>query len=246
MRLRLRVLLVLCGLLLLVAGWQARTLSQSVSPFTNPEQQFGASIGDDYFLATYTQLEEYWHKLDRESDRMTLVDIGPTEEGRRQWMAIVSAPENLRRLEHYRDISRSLALAEGLTEEQARSLAAEGKTIVWIDGGIHASEVLGGQQLIELVYQLVSRTDPETVRLLRDVIVLVADANPDGHELVTTWYMREKDPRRRTLSGVPSSPLTGTPSTEPHPPSARYFASIAPCGAPRPPGHVVPVRSGTE
>ena len=203
MRLRLRVLLVLGGLLLLVAGWQVRTLSQSVSPFTNPEQQFGASIGDDYFLATYTQLDEYWHKLDRESDRMTLVDIGPTEEGRRQWMAIVSAPENLQRLEHYRDISRSLALAEGLTEEQARSLAAEGKAIVWIDGGIHASEVLGGQQLIELVYQLVSRTDPETVRFLRDVIVLVADANPDGHELVTTWYMREKDPRRRTLSGVP-------------------------------------------
>jgi hypothetical protein len=203
MRLRFRVLLVLCGLLLLVAGWQVRTLTQSVSPFTSPEQQFGASIGDDYFLATYSQLEEYWQKLDRESDRMTLVDIGPTEEGRRQWMAIVSAPENLGRLDHYRDISRSLALAEGLTEEQARSLAADGKAIVWIDGGIHASEVLGGQQLIELVYQLVSRTDPETVRVLDDVIVLVADANPDGHELVTTWYMREKDPRRRTLSGVP-------------------------------------------
>jgi hypothetical protein len=203
MRVRLRVLLVLCGLLLLGAGWQVRTLSQSVSSVTNPEQQFGASIGDDYFLATYTQLDEYWHKLDRESDRMTLVDIGPTEEGRRQWMAIVSAPENLRRLDHYRDVSRSLALAEGLTEEQARSLAAEGKAIVWIDGGIHASEVLGGQQLIELVYQLVSRSDPETLRFLRDIIVLVADANPDGHELVTNWYMREKDPRRRTLSGVP-------------------------------------------
>jgi hypothetical protein len=120
MRVRLRVLLVLCGLLLLGAGWQVRTLSQSVSSVTNPEQQFGARIGDDYFLATYTQLDEYWHKLDRESDRMTLVDIGPTEEGRHQWMAIVSAPENLRRLDHYRDVSRSLALAEGLTEEQAR------------------------------------------------------------------------------------------------------------------------------
>jgi hypothetical protein len=54
MRVRVRVLLVLCGLLLLVAAWQVRTLSQSVSSVTNPEQQFGASIGDDYFLATYT------------------------------------------------------------------------------------------------------------------------------------------------------------------------------------------------
>jgi Zinc carboxypeptidase len=203
MRVRLRFLLVLCGLALLVAGWQVGTLSQSVSPVTTPEQEFGASIGDDYFLATYSQLQSYWQKLDRESDRLTLVDIGATEEGRRQWMAIVSAPENLRNLERYRAISSRLSLAEGLTEEQARSLAAEGKAIVWIDGGIHASEVLGGQQLIELVYQLVSRSDAETQRILRDVIVLAADANPDGHELVTNWYMREKEPRRRTLSGVP-------------------------------------------
>ena len=203
MRFRPRLLFVLSSLILLALAWQVRTLSQSVSPVTTPEQQFGADIGDDYFLASYTQVEGYWQKLDRESDRMTMVDIGPTEEGRRQWMAIVSAPDNLRDLDRYRNISRRLALAEGLTEEQARSLAAEGKAVVWIDGGIHASEVLGAQQLIELVYELVSRSDPETERILRDVIVLAADANPDGHELVSNWYMREKEPRRRTLSGVP-------------------------------------------
>ena len=45
-------------------------------------KQFGAAIGDDYFLATYTQLEQYWKKLDAESDRVRLVSIGPTEEGR--------------------------------------------------------------------------------------------------------------------------------------------------------------------
>ena len=118
-------------------------------------------------------------------------------------MAIVSSPENLRRLDHYRDISRRLALAEGLTDAQARALAAEGKAIVWIDGGLHANEVLGAQQLIETVYQLVSGTDEETQRFLRDVIVLAVHANPDGHELVANWYMRERDPSRRTLNGIP-------------------------------------------
>ena len=118
-------------------------------------------------------------------------------------MAIVSSPENLRRLDHYRDISRRLALAEGLTDAQARALAAEGKAIVWIDGGLHANEVLGAQQLIETVYQLVSGSDEETQRFLRDVIVLAVHANPDGHELVANWYMRERDPSRRTLNGIP-------------------------------------------
>src|SRR6187551_2040546 len=189
-------------LLLLLPVPQASTQS-TAGPITTPKQQFGASIGDDYFLATYTQLEEYWKKLDRESDRMQLVDIGRTEEGRVQWMAVISAPENLAKLDRYKDISRRLSLAEGLNDSQARALAARGKAVVWIDGGLHANEVLGAQQLIETVYQLVSRSDEETLRFLNDVIVLVAHANPDGHELVANWYMRERDPLRRTLAGVP-------------------------------------------
>jgi hypothetical protein len=197
-----RVSLALVPLLALIA-LQERPQSQAVSTLTSPRQEFGAAIGDDYFLATYTQLQAYWRKLDRESDRMQLVDIGRTEEGRSQWMAVVSAPENLRQLDRYRDVSRRLALAEGLNDDQARELAGAGKAVVWIDGGLHADEVLGAQQLIELVYQLVSATDEETARILRDVIVLAAHANPDGHELVADWYMRERDPQRRRLGGVP-------------------------------------------
>jgi hypothetical protein len=191
------------GLVALVASSHASTLAQGPIRITTPQQQFGAGIGDDYFLATFSQLESYWKKLDQESDRMVLADIGRTEEGRRQWMAIISAPENFQRLDRYRDISRRLARAEGLTDEQGRALAQEGKTVVWIDGGLHADEVLSAQQLIEMVYQLVSRSDGETLRILRDVIVLAVHANPDGHELVANWYMREKEPTRRSLAGLP-------------------------------------------
>jgi hypothetical protein len=196
---------VLIGLALLLAalGAYAPTQSQSVSSVTPPAAALGANIGDDYFLATYTQLEGYWKQLAQESDRLRLVDIGRTEEGRSQWMAVVSAPENLARLDRYRDISRRLALADGLTEAEARALAAEGKAVVWIAGGLHANEVLGAQQLIETVYQLVSGNDEETQRFLRDVIVLAVHANPDGHELVAGWYMREPEPTARTLSGIP-------------------------------------------
>ena len=195
--------LVCAALLLALASARASTQPQGASRVTPPVQEFGAGIGDDYFLATYSQLEAYWKKLDRESNRMSLVDIGRTEEGRTQWMAVITAPENAAKLERYRQISQRLARADGLTDEQAHALAAEGKTVVWIDGGLHASEVLGAQQLIETVYELVSRNDPETLRFLRDVIVLAVHANPDGHELVANSYMREKIPQRRTTNGVP-------------------------------------------
>jgi hypothetical protein len=200
MRRRVVAIALLAGL---GAAVPARILSQTASPVTTPRQAFGANIGDDYFLATYTQLEQYWQTLDRESDRMQLVDIGPTEEGRRQRMAIITAPENFPALERYRDISRRLSRAEDLNDEQARALASEGKAVVWIDGGQHANEVLGAQQLIELVYQFTSRSDPETQRILQNTIILAAQSNPDGQELVTRWYMREANPQRRSLDGVP-------------------------------------------
>jgi hypothetical protein len=178
-------------------------LFASAQAVTPPEGEFGFRLGDDYQLATYTQLSAYWRKLEKESPRMKLVEIGKTAEGRPQLMAILTAPENHKKLARYREIARRLALAEDLSDEQAQALAAEGKAVVWIDGGLHATEVLGAQQLMELVYQLVSRSDPETLRILHDVIVLAVHANPDGHELVAGWYMREADPRKRSLSGVP-------------------------------------------
>ena len=155
----------------------------------SPKEHFGFNIGDDYQLAT--------------SDRTKWVDIGPTEEGRRQFMMIVSSPENLKKLDRYKEISQKMARAEGLTDEQARALAAEGKAIVWIDGGLHATETVGTHQLIETAWQLVSRTDAETRRILDNCVILLVHANPDGQELVTNWYMRDPKPEKRSLDNVP-------------------------------------------
>jgi hypothetical protein len=170
---------------------------------TTPKEAFGHNYGDDYFLANYKQIAAYWQKLDQESDRMVLQEIGKTAEGRPHYMAIVTSPANHRRLAEYRRISQRLALAEGLTDDAARQLAKEGKAVVWIDGGLHATETLGAQQLGEMVYQMVSRTDDETMRILDDVILLLVHANPDGNDLVADWYMRRADTLQRTTSGIP-------------------------------------------
>jgi len=168
----------------------------------SPKEHFKFDIGDDYQLATNTQTEAYFKKL-AESDRVEFVEIGKTEEGRSQYMLIVSSPENLSKLGRYKEISQKLAHAEGLSELEARALANEGKAIVWIDGGLHATETLGIHQLIETAWQLTSRNDPETMRILDNTIILMAHANPDGQELVSNWYMREKDPTKRVLQGLP-------------------------------------------
>jgi hypothetical protein len=186
-----------------VVLFAASAAAQTAQTVTTPKQQFGFNIGDDYQLANYTQFVEYWQKLDKESDRLKVVEIGKTAEGRPQLMAIITSPENHKRLDRYKQISRQLALAEGLTDEQARALAREGKGVVWFDGGLHATEVLGAHQLIETVYQLVSRTDAETLRFLNDLVILAVHANPDGMELVSNWYMRSPKPEERSSGGIP-------------------------------------------
>ena len=171
-------------------------------PLTTPKEQFGWDIGDDYRLVNYTQYVEYVRKLGQQSDRMKVVEIGKTEEGRPELTAIITSPENQKRLTELKDLNRKLALGE-VNDEQAHQLAREGKAVVWIDGGLHATEVLGAQQLIETIYRLNARSDPETTRILNDDIVLCTLVNPDGMELVSNWYMREADEKKRSTNGIP-------------------------------------------
>jgi hypothetical protein len=161
------------------------------------------TVGDDYFLGNYTQLLDYWNKLAQSSDRMKLVEIGKTGEGRPMVMAVITSPENHRNLDRYRQISQRLARADGVTDDEAHKLAAEGRAVVWIDGGLHGTEVTGAQQLFLMAYEMVSRNDAETLRFLRDDILLLVPVNPDGMELVANWYMRQADPKKRTFDDLP-------------------------------------------
>ncbi len=187
------------------ASKQSHPASQGAAApkITTPKEAFSFNVGDDYQMVTYTQAEAFWKKLATESDRVKLQSIGKTAEGRDQWMLIISSPANLKQLDHYKEISQKLQRAEGITEEQAHALARDGKAVVWIDGGLHASETVGFQQLVETTYQLASRTDAETMRFLNDVIILCVAANPDGSEFVANWYNRISEPTQRSMAALP-------------------------------------------
>jgi len=169
----------------------------------SPKSHFGFNIGDNYQLANYTQTEAYLKKLAAASNKMKLQSIGTTEEGRTQYMVIVSDPSNLAKLAKYKSISQQMARAEGLSDAEAQQLANEGKAVVWIDGGLHANEVLGIHQWIETLYQILSRNDDETKRILKSTIILFVHANPDGQELQSNWYMRHTDTLKRNTANLP-------------------------------------------
>ena len=195
-------LALVAGVTLLLAFAPGRSAEPVAPKVTTPKAHFGFNLGDDYCLANYEQYAAYLTKLEKDSDRIKVVNIGDTAEKRSQLMAIVTSPANHKKLVRLQAISRMMANAE-VDAEMAAKLAAEGKAVVWIDGGLHASEVLCAQAMAETIYQLLSGNDPETLRILDDVVILFVHANPDGMDLCADWYMRERDPKKRSLSGLP-------------------------------------------
>lgn len=154
----------------------------------SPAEMFGFNPGDDYKLASYAQMEAYYRQLAEESDRVELRVIGESALGRPLYLLTISSAENLARQERYRTISEQLARAR-VDSETAQELAAEGKAVVWVDGGLHATEVAHGQMTSQLAHRVATEESVE-MRHIRDnvIFLLMPEMNPDGLEIVRKWY----------------------------------------------------------
>lgn len=168
----------------------ATPLSAQHAPLPTPESVLGFAPGADYKLARYEESVAYFRKLAAATDRMKLLEVGKTSEGRPWVLAVISSPENLADLERLRATAQRIAHPDGLTDAEARRLAADGKVFVDISGGLHASEVAGAQHTIQLAYDILSRADePKVRRILDDVVLLLwPSLNPDGQDIVVDWY----------------------------------------------------------
>jgi hypothetical protein len=190
-------------LLLVSAGLGATTAPQNVARTQHPSRQearaaavpapesvFGFKAGSDYHLADFEQVTKYFQALAAASPRIKLQNIGPTGYGRQMFIAFISSPENIRELDHYRGIVQQLAAGK-IDQATAKKLAEEGKAIVWIDGGLHATEVAGAQHTPLLAYDLLSENTPEVKRILNNVILVLCPViNPDGLDMVSRWYAK--------------------------------------------------------
>ena len=160
---------------------------------TSPEQFFGFRLGSDKHMARWDKIVEYYGVLEKASGgRMKVVNMGPTSEGNPFLAVIITASTNMQKLEHYRDINLKLSDPRGLTEQQARAFADEGKAVIVQSMSMHATEIGGTQMAPELAYDLLNRKDEETRRILDNVIFIeVPCFNPDGEIMVTDWYNKQ-------------------------------------------------------
>ena len=163
-------------------------LAQSVP---TPTEHFGFAIGSDRQLADWSDLTSYFERLAQTSDRVVVDTLGPTTVGNPFVMLTITSPENHARLDELHDIQMRLAdprLVSG--DAELERLLDQGRTVVLITQGIHATEVGASQMSANLAYELAS-SDSEKVREILDNVILlqIPSLNPDGLQWVADWYM---------------------------------------------------------
>ncbi len=146
----------------------------------------------------------YFDALAKGSDMLRVQELGKTAENRPFIAVTISSRENMRHLDRYLAIQQKLADPRKTTDAEAETLIAQGKTVVLITCSIHATEVASTHTAVEFAYRLLTEDKPRFRQILDNTIfILVPSLNPDGVDIVTTWY-------RKTLG----TPYEGTAPPE--------------------------------
>jgi len=158
---------------------------------TPPETFFGFQLGADRKIARWDKIVEYFGLLEKESQRIKVINMGPTTMGHPFLLAIISSPENLASLEKIKGINQKIADPRNSAAEEIPGLISQGKAIICQSMSLHADEIGGTQMAPELAYDLLTRNDTETRRILDNVIfLLIPSFNPDGQIMVADWYQK--------------------------------------------------------
>ena len=174
----------LCVIFLLPALLEA-------APLTTPSEFLGFTVGEDRKLADYGQIKSYFRQLDQDSPRVAIETLGKTTLGEDMIMAVISSEKNMSNLPRIREVARRLADPRGLSDAELDSLVEEGKTIVLVTCNIHSTEIASSQMAMEWAHALASADDPETLRRLDNVVLLlVPSLNPDGQTMEVEWYRK--------------------------------------------------------
>jgi Zinc carboxypeptidase len=158
----------------------------------SPDSVLGFHIGDDRKLADWSQVVDYFQEVAAAApDRVKFEEVGKSTLGKPFVALVISSADNMKNLDHYREIQQRLADPRGLTDAEADALVHQGKAMVLITCTVHSTEVASTQTAMEYVYKLLTEDTPEHQEILNNVIfLLVPSINPDGQDMVVKWYRK--------------------------------------------------------
>lgn len=157
-----------------------------------PKSVLGFQPTDDKTIADWSQITDYFSKLDKQSDKVLVREIGKTTLGKPLIVAFISSTENIKKLEKLRQINAKLANPNSIKDvAELENLLKNGKTIVSISCSIHSTEIVASQMSMNLAYEFATATDETTKEILDNaILLLIPSSNPDGIDIVANWYRK--------------------------------------------------------
>ena len=183
------------ALILFIAAFSGHSFAQrpasQSSGIPSPKSVLGFTPGDDRTIAGWSQITDYFERLDRASDRVLVQTLGQSTLKRPLIVAFISARENILALPKYKEIQQQLADPRKVQDVQRDHLFANGKTVVAISCSIHSTEIVASQMSMQLAYELATAQDAETREILQNtILLLIPSPNPDGIDIVANWYRK--------------------------------------------------------
>src|ERR1051325_5315492 len=184
------------ALIVLLAASAQTSLAQKPanqqSTIPSPKSVLGFTPGDDRTVAGWSQITDYFERLDRASDRVLVQNLGQSTLKRPLIVAFISARENILALPKYKEIQQQLSDPRKITSPLQRDrLLANGKVVVTISCSIHSTEIVASHMSMQLAYELATAQDAETRAILQNtILLLIPSPNPDGIDIVANWYRK--------------------------------------------------------
>jgi hypothetical protein len=161
-----------------------------------PLKFLGHMPGSPGVLTRAADIHRYFAALDKASDRVTVWNIGKTEEGRDMIVAAIADEATIKSIDKYKAMLAQLTDARKTTEEQAQQLVHTAKPVYYFTSGMHSPETGGPEMLMEMAYRLAVEDTPFIQNIRTNVITLITPVvEVDGREkMVDTYYFNKKQP----------------------------------------------------
>lgn len=157
----------------------------------SPLKHFGAIIGAPGIMHHTADIYGYYKILAENSDRMQMITVNTSEEGRPIHLLMISSAENLANLDTYKDNMAKLADPTTINAATAKDLVANTKPLYYLNGGLHSTEMGSPEMLMELTFRLLVDETDEIKNIRENVITLINPVSePDGRDKQVDWYYR--------------------------------------------------------
>lgn len=163
--------------LFLLLGWTAVK-----SQVKSPDEFFGYALGSKF--TPHDQVLDYFKYLGKAGRNIKIISYGKTYEGRELLVGIISAKENMDKLEQIRESNQILSKAQRMQVKTTKQPA-----IVWLSYNVHGNEASATESALKTFYALAAAKTSNIEQWLRNTVVIVDPClNPDGRERYVNYF----------------------------------------------------------